>query len=81
MPDHSESPEHAGYSEDCVQQEVTELQAKSGTAARIFDLRRIIDGLFVLYGVIVTIADINPPDATSTRPRASTSTCGRASGC
>lgn len=47
-----------------VQREVTELQAKSATAARIFDLRRIIGGLFVLYGVIVTIAGINPSDAT-----------------
>jgi hypothetical protein len=47
-----------------VQREVTELQAKSATAARIFDLRRIIGGLFVLYGVIVTIAGINPSNAT-----------------
>ena len=45
-----------GYSEHDVQREVTELQAKSATAARIFDLRRIIGGLFVLYGIIVTIA-------------------------
>ncbi|PWI16130.1 hypothetical protein DI272_19615 [Streptomyces sp. Act143] len=56
--------EYHGYSEDDVQREVTELQAKSATAARIFDLRRIIGGLFVLYGVIVTIAGINPSDAT-----------------
>ncbi|CAM5563401.1 hypothetical protein [Streptomyces canus] len=52
-----------GYSEHDVQREVTELQAKSATAARIFDLRRIIGGLFVLYGVIVTIAGINPSDS------------------
>lgn len=39
-------------------------EAESATAARIFDLRRIIGGLFVLYGVIVTIAGINPSDAT-----------------
>lgn len=67
MSDHSERPErpgHSGYSEEDVQREVTELQAKSATAARIFDLRRIIGGLFVLYGVIVTIAGINPSDAT-----------------
>ncbi|NEB03184.1 hypothetical protein [Streptomyces sp. SID13726] len=51
-------------SEHDVQREVTELQAKSATAARIFDLRRIIGGLFVLYGIIVTIAGINPSDAT-----------------
>ena len=47
-----------GYSEHDVQREVTELQQKSATAARIFDLRRIIGGLFVVYGVIVTIAGI-----------------------
>ena len=57
-------PETSGYSEDDVQREVTELQSKSATAARIFDLRRIIGGLFVLYGVIVTIAGINPSDTT-----------------
>jgi hypothetical protein len=51
-------------SEHDVQREVTELQSKSATAARIFDLRRIIGGLFVLYGIIVTIAGINPSDAT-----------------
>ncbi|KKD08670.1 hypothetical protein [Streptomyces sp. WM6386] len=56
--------DHSGYSDKDVQREVAELQAQSATAARIFDLRRIIGGLFVLYGVIVTIAGINPSDAT-----------------
>lgn len=55
--------EHSGYSEKDVQREVTELESKSATAARIFDLRRIIGGLFVVYGVIVTIAGINPSDS------------------
>ncbi|KOV62696.1 hypothetical protein [Streptomyces sp. MMG1121] len=52
--------EHEGfhYGEADVQREVTELESKSATAARIFDLRRIIGGLFVLYGVIVTITGI-----------------------
>ncbi|MEU6402961.1 hypothetical protein [Streptomyces sp. NPDC046985] len=31
------------------------MEGSSATAARIFDLRRIIGGLFVLYGIIVTI--------------------------
>lgn len=53
----------AGYSEADVQREVTELEQKSATAARIFDLRRIIGGLFVLYGVIVTIAGITDSEA------------------
>ena len=55
--------EHSGYSEKDVQREVTELQSQSATAARIFDLRRIIGGLFVLYGIIVTIAGITDDQA------------------
>lgn len=51
------------YSEHGVHQEVTELEGKSATAARLFDVRRIIGGLFVLYGVIVTIAGITASDA------------------
>ncbi|MBO4256691.1 hypothetical protein [Streptomyces griseorubiginosus] len=54
----SDRPERHGYTEQDVLREVTELQQKSATAARIFDLRRIIGGLFVVYGVIVTIAGI-----------------------
>ncbi|MFF4353216.1 hypothetical protein [Streptomyces sp. NPDC001530] len=59
----SEYPGHPGYSEKDVQREVTELEHKSATAARIFDLRRIIGGLFVIYGIIVTIAGITVSDA------------------
>nr|WSY54298.1 hypothetical protein OG999_31980 [Streptomyces sp. NBC_00886] len=55
--------DHSGYSEKDVQREVTELEGKSTTAARLFDLRLIIGGLFVVYGVIVTIAGINPSDS------------------
>ncbi len=33
------------------------------SAARLFDVRRIIGGLFVLYGVIVTAAGISPSEA------------------
>jgi hypothetical protein len=51
------------YSEKDVQREVTELQGKSATAARLFDIRRIIGGLFVVYGVIVTIAGLTASDA------------------
>ncbi|CAL9444165.1 hypothetical protein SUDANB58_02315 [Streptomyces sp. enrichment culture] len=51
------------YSEKDVQREVSELETKSATAARLFDIRRIIGGLFVLYGVIVTIAGITASDA------------------
>ncbi|MEU0003236.1 hypothetical protein ABZ079_02720 [Streptomyces sp. NPDC006314] len=59
MTEHSDRHhERFHYSEDDVQREVTELEAKSATAARIFDLRRIIGGLFVVYGIIVTITGI-----------------------
>ncbi|MEV5985772.1 hypothetical protein AB0L85_12200 [Streptomyces sp. NPDC052051] len=51
------------YSEHEVQREVTELETKSATAARLFDIRRVIGGLFVLYGVIVTIAGLMASDA------------------
>jgi hypothetical protein len=54
---------YSGFSEQDVQREVTELESKSATAARIFDLRRIIGGLFVLYGIIVTIAGITDSQA------------------
>ncbi|MFD0315503.1 hypothetical protein [Streptomyces flavalbus] len=55
--------EHHEYSERDVHREVTELETKSATAARLFDIRRIIGVLFVLYGVIVTIAGFTASDA------------------
>ncbi|MCR8576552.1 hypothetical protein [Streptomyces sp. Isolate_219] len=45
------------------QHEVAELERESATAARLFDVRRIIGGLFVVYGVIVTIAGVMATDA------------------
>ena len=60
MPEHSEYSE---YSEENLQREITDLEGKSTTAARLFDIRRIIGGLFVIYGIIVTIAGISPSDA------------------
>ncbi|MFF8478334.1 hypothetical protein [Streptomyces sp. NPDC015414] len=56
QPDHPGRHHH--YTEDGLSRDVTDLEAKSATAARIFDLRRIIGGLFVVYGVIVTIVGI-----------------------
>ncbi|GHH80051.1 hypothetical protein GCM10018793_34260 [Streptomyces sulfonofaciens] len=55
--DGADVPE-AGY-----QQEVADLERRSATAARLFDIRRIIGGLFVVYGVIVTIAGFTASDA------------------
>ncbi|MCM3299585.1 hypothetical protein ACWEPD_14925 [Streptomyces pseudogriseolus] len=49
--------------ESDLQREITELETKSATAARLFDIRRIIGGLFVLYGVIVMIAGFTASDA------------------
>nr|WSW68775.1 hypothetical protein OG461_22670 [Streptomyces sp. NBC_00995] len=46
-----------------LHKEVSALEKKSATAARLFDIRTIIGGLFVVYGVIVTIAGISPSDA------------------
>ncbi|MEU0057757.1 hypothetical protein [Streptomyces sp. NPDC006334] len=71
-PEHFEPEEHpaaaerlrrAGWSEADLQREVIELEEKSATAARIFDLRRIIGGLFVLYGVILMITGLTDTDA------------------
>ncbi|MGA5270424.1 hypothetical protein [Streptomyces lydicamycinicus] len=45
------------------QHEVEELERESATAARLFDVRRIIGGLFTVYGVIVTIAGLMATDA------------------
>jgi len=46
-----------------LQQEVSELERKSATAARLFDIRLIIGGLFTLYGVMVTVAGFLASDA------------------
>ncbi|MGW2700688.1 hypothetical protein [Streptomyces sp. NPDC001340] len=63
----TEHPEHPGrhdhWTEEEVAREVSELETKSATASRIFDLRRIIGGLFVVYGVIVTIVGITDSQA------------------
>ncbi|MEE1752817.1 hypothetical protein [Streptomyces sp. SP18CS02] len=46
-----------------LQREVSELEQKSATAARLFDIRRIIGGLFTVYGIIVTAAGFTASDA------------------
>lgn len=57
--DSTETPQTPGQ----VVQEVEELERRSQTAARLFDVRRIIGGLFTLYGVIITITGIFATDA------------------
>ncbi|GCD37125.1 hypothetical protein OEIGOIKO_04908 [Streptomyces chrestomyceticus JCM 4735] len=44
-------------------QHEVELERRSATAARLFDIRLIIGGLFTVYGVIVTIAGFAVSDA------------------
>lgn len=53
----------AHRSDKDLQEEVSALQTKSATAARLFGIRRLIGGLFVVYGVIVTLAGITASDA------------------
>lgn len=40
--------------------EVTELERESGTAARLFDVRTVIGGLFVVYGLLIGAAGLSP---------------------
>ncbi|WP_127358809.1 hypothetical protein [Actinacidiphila soli] len=49
--------------QDDYQHKIEELEHASVTAAKLFDIRRIIGGLFTVYGVIVTIAGITASDA------------------
>ncbi|WP_030666253.1 hypothetical protein [Streptomyces rimosus] len=44
-------------------QHEVDLERRSATAARLFDIRLIIGGLFTLYGVIVMIAGFTASDA------------------
>jgi hypothetical protein len=56
------APEPVAQETD-YQQEVSDLERRSATAARLFDIRLIIGGLFVIYGIIVTIAGFTASDA------------------
>lgn len=58
-PDPDAEPRTGGATDtSAIAREVEELERRSSTAARLFDIRRILGGLFVVYGVIVTIAGI-----------------------
>jgi hypothetical protein len=57
------SDPHEYEHEQDYQHQVEELEQRSATAARLFDIRRIIGGLFTLYGVIVTIAGLTDSDS------------------
>ncbi len=40
------------------QEEERELEQRSASAARLFDVRRVIGFLFVIYGLLVTLAGL-----------------------
>ncbi|AUH42605.1 hypothetical protein [Streptomyces sp. CMB-StM0423] len=44
-------------------QQIEELERKSATASRLFDVRRLIGGLFVVYGLILVITGAFDSDA------------------
>lgn len=43
-------------------EEITALEQRSGTAARLFDVRTVISGLFMIYGVLITGAGVFADD-------------------
>ncbi|WP_326689844.1 MULTISPECIES: hypothetical protein [unclassified Streptomyces] len=57
------NPQESESAAQRMAREVEDLERRSNTAARLFDVRRIIGGLFVVYGVIITIAGIFASDA------------------
>ncbi len=58
-----------------------EEEALAARNANRFDIRRLIGGLFVLYGVILTITGIVGHITSRPKRPGSTSTCGPGSGC
>src|SRR3954463_11159855 len=45
------------------QSEKAEAEARAAKAARLFDIRRLIGGLFLIYGVILTVLGLGESDA------------------
>jgi sulfite exporter TauE/SafE len=56
-------------SEDRLRDEEREAAKVSPSAARLFDVRRIIGGLFTVYGVIVTVVGLLDSGAQLTKAR------------
>ncbi|GAA4873866.1 hypothetical protein [Saccharopolyspora cebuensis] len=42
---------------------ISRLEERSGTAARLFDVRAVISGLFLVYGVLIGGAGLFPTEA------------------
>ncbi|MFB9239257.1 hypothetical protein ACFFWC_27620 [Plantactinospora siamensis] len=55
MDDNTERASGAAGGPDDALVEETEQEEKRSAAARLFDVRRVIGGLFTLYGLIVTL--------------------------
>jgi hypothetical protein len=53
--EHPDGPGHGSPDTEELAHTVEELERKSATASRLFDVRRLIGGLFVVYGVILVI--------------------------
>ncbi|WP_306319445.1 MULTISPECIES: hypothetical protein [unclassified Streptomyces] len=48
---------------EALQQEVDALEQESGTASALFDIRLVIGGLFVAYGLVLTVLGFGASDA------------------
>ncbi|MDI2029969.1 hypothetical protein QFW96_15160 [Saccharopolyspora sp. TS4A08] len=55
QPEETEIAHHAA--------EIADLERQSGTASRLFDVRTVIGGLFLIYGVLIGAAGIAPDAA------------------
>lgn len=53
--DGDEPPAHGGTDAERHSEQVEKMLAESASAVRLFDVRRIIGGLFVIYGLVVGI--------------------------
>ncbi|CAM03615.1 hypothetical protein A8924_4733 [Saccharopolyspora erythraea NRRL 2338] len=49
--------------EDDRSASVAELEAQSATAAKLFDVRTVIGGLFLVYGLLIGAAGLFPDEA------------------
>lgn len=51
-------PKDSSIPPDELLAEAIEVERRSGTAERLFDIRRIIGGLFVVYGAILVVTGL-----------------------
>jgi hypothetical protein len=63
MAEHTSEREPAEPAGDGTNEEAAIDESRARRAANLFDLRRLIGGLFVIYGVILTVLGIGASDA------------------